>query len=186
MYGVCVSRLFENSLFVVSSYARQDMDGMMSDNDLSASTLSNVGKGQGAILGKVWNGKGKCIHLPLKDKAEENDEEGQMEDAMNKSWKMLDLLMSTAASFEEAMTLVTKSQCWSKAAKMDAEALLEALKHEMGHLRKLLLDKNIDSQTIKDKVIEAGVKVIECIANIKEFKQTKLESNSVGTASSSE
>ena len=158
---------------------------MIADNALFASTLSNAGKGQGKGLGKGWKGKPKGRPLAVKDKEEEKDEEGQMEDALNKLRKMRDISASTAANFEEAMTLVTKSKWWSKAAKVDAEALLEALKLQMGHLKKLLLNKNLDLRTIKDNVMDAAVKVKEGIANIKEFKQMALKSNSVGAASSS-
>jgi len=101
---------------------------------------------------------------------------------VNKGKKMRDLCFSTVNNYQDVLQVVKKSKFWSRAAQKDAEEKLEELKHTAEDLKKFLVKGPKDIESIKRKLLPAGLLVRTCQNNIKEYKQLAARAGSVASS----
>jgi hypothetical protein len=159
----------------------KDLDGLLADSALFSSTLTakgtgkgNLAKGKKGLKGKTLEKDGKNPPVPA-----QKSEEELLADALTKARKMRDMTASCISNFEEALADVKKSKFWSKAARKDADSLLEELQSLEKDLKSVLIKRSVGLEALKKKIMEAALKVKEASCQIKEFRHLAGKTGSV-------
>jgi hypothetical protein len=165
----------------------KDLDGLLADSALFSSTLTVKGAGKGG-LSKGFSGKGLAKGVKGKDAAAaaaaaaalaDQSEEEKLGLALSKARKMRDITASCISNFEEALAGVKKSKFWSKAARKDADNLLDELQTLAKGLKFILMKKGVGLEAVRNKILEAASKVKEASCQIKEFRHLAGQTGSV-------
>ena len=172
--------------FCLNGLNLKDMEGLISDSSLLASTYVAKGKGGGkSSLGKGSLGKGSLGKGSL-GKGRGNDEppapkspEELLEEAQNKCRKMRDVCGKCLANMEETVQAAKKSKYWTKVAQKDADGLMAKMAEEIQALNKVIGKNNIGPDELKEWVLKAASVVKECQSAVKEYKQLANKTASV-------